>query len=258
MYDDVINQLLDCILPTQRVVRLPRPSDPWFDVDCRLAKRYTRRLERAASAASNRPDRVAATAARAAWTAQRRIYRQLRHHKCNAFWSSEFTSAAGNPRRIWSTVDRLLGRGRRSCDAVCADALLNYFSSKVDCIRSSTSGSPAPTFSIVPPGVGLSSFAALSTTDVSAAIAALPDKSSAADALPAQVLKSVADLLAPFLAHLFSRSLDTGRFPARFKVAFITPIVKKQVCPLMIHHHIDRYRISPSFPSCSSALSPSS
>jgi hypothetical protein len=164
--------------------------------------------------------------------AQRRVYRQLRHHKCAAFWSSEFASAAGNPRRIWSTVDRLLGRGRRSCDAISADALLNFFSSKVDRIRSSTSGSPAPTFSAAPLGAGLPSFAAVSAADVSAAIAALPDKSSAADTLPAHVLKSVADLLAPFLAHLFSRSLDTGRFPARFKVAFITPILKKASLPV--------------------------
>jgi hypothetical protein len=32
--------------------------------------------------------------------------------------------------------------------------------------------------------------------------------------------------------HLFSRSLDTGRFPARFKVAFITPILKKASLPV--------------------------
>jgi hypothetical protein len=189
-------------------------------------------LERAASAASRRPDRVAATAARTAWTAQRRVYRQLRHRKCAAFWSTEFESAAGNPRRIWSTVDRLLGRGRRSCDAIDADALLSYFSSKVDRICSSTSDSTAPTSTTAPPDARFPSFEAVSTADVSAAIAALPNKSSAADPLPAHVLKSVADLLAPFLAHLFSCSLATGRFPAHFKAASITPILKKSSLPV--------------------------
>ena len=104
MYDDVINQLLDCILPTQRLVRLPRPSDPWFDADCRLAKRNTRRLERAASAAPRRPHCVAAAAAQAPWTAERRVYRQLCHHECNEFQPSDFAYVAGKPRRIRSTV----------------------------------------------------------------------------------------------------------------------------------------------------------
>jgi len=34
-----------------RHLRRPRPSDPWFDSECRQAKRLTRRLERASVAA---------------------------------------------------------------------------------------------------------------------------------------------------------------------------------------------------------------
>jgi len=40
-------------------------------------------------------------------------------------------------------------------------------------------------------------------------------------------LKQVVDLVAPFIAELFSRSLHTGYFPDIFRQAFITPIVKK-------------------------------
>jgi len=36
------------------------------------------------------------------------------------------------------------------------------------------------------------------------------------------------DLLVPFVAELFNRSLDAGHFPADFKEASVTPIVKKQ------------------------------
>ena len=133
LYDDVIVDLLDCILPARPVVRRPRPSDPWFDADCRLAKRYTRRLERAAASARRRSEAdtsgssaAAADAARAEWLAQRRAYRHLRHRKCASFWTDEFTAAATNPRQIWSTVDRLLGRGRRSGDSIRAVGLLPH------------------------------------------------------------------------------------------------------------------------------------
>ena len=39
--------MLDGAVPASTVSRRPRPSDPWFDVECRAAKRLTGRLERA-------------------------------------------------------------------------------------------------------------------------------------------------------------------------------------------------------------------
>jgi hypothetical protein len=43
LYDDIVVDFLNCKLPARPVVRHPRPSDLWFNADCRLAKRYTRR-----------------------------------------------------------------------------------------------------------------------------------------------------------------------------------------------------------------------
>ena len=48
---------------------------------------------------------------------------------------------------------------------------------------------------------------------------------------PAQTSHSVVDLLAPFVAELFNRSLAVGLFPAAFKdynEAFTTAVMKKQ------------------------------
>ena len=78
---------------------LSRPSEPWFEnlyKECRVAKRLTRRFERA-SAAANRQftttntlsssfvEMQCTTAASAiaapAWCDRRRSYRQLRHQK---------------------------------------------------------------------------------------------------------------------------------------------------------------------------------
>ena len=51
-YDDELNSLLDQLLPVREFTRRLRPSDPWFDKECRDAKRATRGLERAYAAES--------------------------------------------------------------------------------------------------------------------------------------------------------------------------------------------------------------
>ena len=48
---------------------------------------------------------------------------------------------------------------------------------------------------------------------------------------PVTVIKGVADLLSPFLAHLFNQSFLLGAFPSCFKVASVTPILKKPGLP---------------------------
>jgi len=58
LYDDVITGSLNEILPTRVIVRRPRPTDPWFDGDCRAAKRLTRRLERCYLPAARRATAV--------------------------------------------------------------------------------------------------------------------------------------------------------------------------------------------------------
>jgi len=62
-----------------------RPTDPWFDEECRAAKRMKRSVERTA----RRPDRSNAAAAAAAtveWRTQSRVYRDLRNQKRESFW----------------------------------------------------------------------------------------------------------------------------------------------------------------------------
>ena len=99
LYDDEMNMLLDQSLPARQFLRRPRPSDPWFNSECRQAKRLTRRLERASVAAGRwaaefPTDAVAASSAAAAketgWYSQRRVYSLLRHRKSSEFWRSKF------------------------------------------------------------------------------------------------------------------------------------------------------------------------
>ena len=67
----------------------------------------------------------------------------------------------------------------------------------------------------------------MTINDVIAAFRALPDKTCALNPLPKTHLKAVVGVIAPFLTSLFNKSLLSGCVPDGFKVAYITPFVKK-------------------------------
>ena len=80
LYNIELTALLDQLIPYQSVTYRRRPLDPWFDDDCRDAKRRTRQLERATHRAAP-CDVVAATAE---WVAQRLAYASLHCQKREA------------------------------------------------------------------------------------------------------------------------------------------------------------------------------
>jgi len=57
----VFTELADRFAPLRQVTRRPRQSDPWFDADCRAAKRLTRRLEHTTAKAESHGDNAEAT-----------------------------------------------------------------------------------------------------------------------------------------------------------------------------------------------------
>ena len=71
------------IIAPQRLVTIrPRRSDPWFDPECRAAKRQCRQLERRARRSAADSDTVAA------WHNQLRDYRALLDRKRTVFWTN--------------------------------------------------------------------------------------------------------------------------------------------------------------------------
>jgi len=227
LYDAEISALVDRHVPTHTVTCRRRPSDPWFDADCRSAKREVRRLERVARRV-DQADVAASTAANDAWTAKRRAYRALQRRKREAFWQFKVESERSAPRQLWKSVDTLLGRGRvPPSGVITAEEFHQFFDEKVEGVRSSTADAPPPVYTPAPDGCRLIDFQPITAEDVFAAIQALPDKQSSKDPIPTCILKRYADDLAPFLVVLFNRSLATGIVPSSFKSAFITPMLKK-------------------------------
>jgi len=121
LYDDVISRILDEILPTRLTVRRRRPSDPWFDADCRTAKRLTRGLEPAFLAACRRAVKLAVPTLlrRLPLLIQLESYGTTRNVltvKSATRSVSHFGRIVKSPRDLWPTVARLLGRGAAADD----------------------------------------------------------------------------------------------------------------------------------------------
>jgi len=130
----------------RQVVRRQRTSDPYFDKECRDARRLTRRLERVYAVAS----RGAATSA-----PELNEPRRLIQLWVLMTWRST----------LWMSVDSLLGRGRMPANDLIDDETFNrFFAEKV----SSTSDVTSLTF--IQPDV---LFAALSVNVVN--VQQLPD-----------------------------------------------------------------------------------
>jgi len=119
LYDSELTVLLDRLVPCRQVTRRQRSTDPWFDAECRAAKRLTRRLERKYASTRRKytsailrlsmPKSLDVDAAKAAWYEQRRTYRRLRDQKCTDFWTANVESERGRPVKLWELVDKLLG-----------------------------------------------------------------------------------------------------------------------------------------------------
>jgi len=125
-------------------------------------------------------------------------------------------------------VDNLLGRGRVSASlSIGVEDFNKFFTDKVAKVCLTTSNAPPPVFTPCQADASCREFTRISADDIIAAVHQLPDKSLAANPIPTFVLRKIVNLIAPFVAELYNCSLITGHFPARFKEAFITPIVKK-------------------------------
>jgi len=76
-------------------------------------------------------------------------------------------------------------------------------------------------------GPQLSSFEPVTTEEVRKLLSGMPSKSSPLDVLPCSLLKSCAHVFTPAIARLANLSLQTGKFPARYKSAQVLPLLKK-------------------------------
>ncbi len=228
LYDSTLSFIIDSFAPVRTVRLRRRPSDPWFDAECRQAKRDTHYLERHVRRLEKRSAPFAALSdARFEWKQSLLSYRKLLRQKRKSFWKNKLSSEMHSPRDLWSSLNKLMGRGSCPSPLLSAQDLHDSFIRKVNEVSEATSVSSPPVFSLCDPSCHFSDFQPVSNDCITRIVQSLPNKSSSRDPLACHFLKACIDLIAPFLVFLFNGSLQSGIFPSSWKHAIVTPIPKK-------------------------------
>jgi len=110
---------------------------------------------------------------------------------------------------------------------LCADYIHQFFNEKVAGVRASTDAAQPPLFTTDPSGCEFNDFRPLMVYVITAAVQSLPNKQCSLDPPPTHFLKEHIDIMAPYLVTLINRSLTLDVFPDMFKLAYITPLLKK-------------------------------
>ena len=170
---------------------------------------------------------------RAACRAANRLITESRR----AFYACRVNESSHDPRALWRCVKGLLHTNKSSinhengmCDKFSAffNEKIGKAKIKVALLRSQlTPLSPKPKSDSSKSDQLLDILAETTVSEVSKLIAKLPNKTSPLDYIHASVLKSCSDVITPLIVHLANLSFVEGRFPDRFKIAQVTPLIKK-------------------------------
>jgi len=136
LYRDVLTRLLDQHCPFITVRRRCKKTTPWFDADCRDARRHARAAER-------RFRRRRCDEDRREWSLKLQHMRSLYEVKCNGYWRAAISTNKGNSSELWKMLQGVLGEANGEVsNAHTADDFATFFQNKVDSVRSSTATTP--------------------------------------------------------------------------------------------------------------------
>ena len=157
-YNQVITTILDDMIPVTTTTYRVRRSDPWYDDECRSAKRAARKLERRykrtlKTSSRNRPTATSVSASSESWVLALKTLHRLVEQKRRLFWRSQAVNST-NQARLWQTFDAVLGRSKvPNSTPFSPQDFAAFFTSKVENVRSMTQSAPPPQYREVNPDV---------------------------------------------------------------------------------------------------------
>ena len=230
MEKDITKILNDLVPVCTSTKRQGRPDGNWLSPEAMAAKQERRRLERLWKATKSESVRInyrkSCRAANKLITESRKVYCSLR-----------VTESSHDSRTLWRTVKTLLHPSSSSLNyqpGLC-DTFATYFVSKIAKVKSTVSALKVHLAPNIPEdsdqqlvaGDILDILEPTSVDEVTTLIARLPSKTSPLDIIHISVLKACSDVFAPLIVHLANLSFLEGHFPDQYKIAQVTPLLKK-------------------------------
>jgi len=128
LYSSAMTHLLDQHCPVVQVRHKVKQTTPWYDANCRAARRRVRAAER-------RFRRTRVEADRRAWEDKVKAMRMLYEKKNSNYWRDEIAASKGNTRRLFDTLGEV---SRDETGGHTADDFASFFEDKVDGVQAST------------------------------------------------------------------------------------------------------------------------
>ena len=212
-----------------------RRARNWLSPEAIEAKKQRRRLERRWKASNAEPDRLSYRAACSSTNKLINKSRAASNVEC-------INEASKNPKRLWSTIKSLLHSSPPSeqlspcISQPLANSLATFFCQKIVALKESISlklrASPSP-FDFDQPHSNelLSDFTPVTPAEVSKLLQSMSNKSSQLDYIPTSLVKSCSDTFFILISHLANLSFTQATFPSKFKLALISPLLKKPGLP---------------------------
>ena len=229
---DIVTEELDKVAPLKITRRRPsKPITKFLSPAAKSAKRERRRRERTWKSTNLESDRVAYR--RSCRTANRLI-----NESRTDFMRDRLTEST-DPKQKWRTVKDLLHSNSTDsilpddeCTSLCA-RFSDFFVSKIQNLKRAILDKANLIINMQPfqernhSGPKLDTLPPVTPDEVKKLLSSIPGKSCPLDFIPTSLIKSCSNVFSEIISTLANLSFTEGRFPAAFKQAFVTPLLKK-------------------------------
>ncbi len=225
-YNDCLSSVLDIHAPVTSKEVPVRPRQPWYNDTIRSEKRVRRRLERKWKKDKSQ---INESLLRDQKNKVNTVINTVR----SAHYMKKIEDAGDNQRDVFNIVKELFQKcgdtplPEYTSLAQLSENFSDFFISKIELIRTKLDSVDAiPVIEKTCDSV-LNEFSLLSTEEVRKLIVRSPCKSCSLDPIPTDLMRKCLDVLLPIITDIVNESLRTGVFPDEFKLALVTPLLKK-------------------------------
>ena len=158
----------------------------------------------------------------------------------NRQYKERIASGSDNPKKLWKELNHILHRTPEPALpkydelSTLTESFSSYFIDKIQNIRSQfphVNDSPSLQSTSVPTTCSFSKFRQVTEAELSKIIKSSPIKSSSLDPIPTFLLLDCLDVLIKPLTLFINICLNHGVFPDQFKLALVSPLLKKPSLP---------------------------
>ena len=252
LYNSVLESLMNKHAPLKVGVLSDRRPAPWFTDDLRLAKQERRQYERRWLKSELLTDRDA-------YMEKKQMVNNMIKKAKKEYYQQLILDQSKDPKTMFTTISSLLGKQKvqklppgdlKELTAKFSD----FFALKVESIRCSINNEGDIDVISRPPDDHqhtLTAWRPVSQDEVHKIILKSATKHCSQDPLPTGLLKQCIASLLPIITAIINRSLSLGVVPDAFKLAHITPLLKK---PSFDHTVFSNYRPVSNLPYISKVL----